>query len=63
MGVRRLENALRAIRESKFILPGNKELILGFWEFLEACREDIVRLMLKIENRDVKPETLKFNIT
>ena len=32
--VRRLENAFRAIRDSEFILPENKGLILRFLEFL-----------------------------
>ena len=87
--VRRLENAFRAIRESGFILPENRELILGFLEFLEAeglsaarreayarrlkvigeyfpkpfreaCREDVVALMRKIEARGVSAETVKF---
>jgi len=87
--VRRLENAVRAIRESEFILPENRELILRFLEFLEAeglsvarreayarrlkvigeyfpkpfreaCREDIVALMRKIEARGVRTETVRF---
>ena len=86
---RRFENALRCVRESEFILPENRELILRFLEFLgaeglsverreayarrlkvigeyfpkpfvDACREDIVELLRKIEARGVSEETVKF---
>jgi len=50
--VRRLENAVRAIRESEFILPENRELILGFLEFLGAEG-------LSVERREAYARRLK----